>query len=104
MSLTTQEYANLADHAYKDIDQKDINEKKFDIGGIQYKVLAHYSDKDTDYQGTIYQQVDTGEIVVAHRGTYSLEDAIIDYGMITREVNLQSPSVLTKISAYNIFP
>lgn len=96
MALTTQEYANLADHAYENIDRKKyiIDKEKLNIKGIEYKVLEQYSDKNTDYQGTIYQRVDTGEIVVAHRGTYSLEDAIIDYGMVTREVNLQIPHAL----------
>lgn len=96
MGITDQEYANLADDAYKDIDIEKyvINQEDYFVKGITYKVLEHYSDKDTDYQGTIYQRVDTGEIIVAHRGTASLEDAVIDYGMVTREVNLQIPHAL----------
>lgn len=74
MTIGTQQYAYLADHSYgRDADGHAVNLKSMigketEIGGVAYKVLA-YADKPSGYQGAVYQRVDTGEIVVAHRGT-----------------------------------
>ena len=72
MSLSHQQYANLASDAYTDYapgvrrpGQKD----EVTINGVTYNILEHYSNPRNGYQGTIYQRVDTGEMVVAHRGT-----------------------------------
>src|SRR5690606_29187926 len=47
----------------------------------------------TGYQGTVYQQVDTGAIVVAHRGTEfdreALRDGLADAGMVVARHNVQ---------------
>ncbi len=73
MSLDSQQYANLSSHVYRtDIrpgvrppGQKDLVE----VNGVQYNILEHYDNPRSGYQGTIYQRMDTGETVVAHRGT-----------------------------------
>ncbi len=72
MSLSHQHYADLASDAYKDYVpgvRKPGEEEKVSINGVAYKILEHYSNPRNGYQGTIYQRVDTGEMVVAHRGT-----------------------------------
>ena len=72
MSQTTQQNADISQDAYRNYvagirpaGTKDT----VDIGGTQYDILEHQSNPRTGYQGTIYQRVDTGDIVVAHRGT-----------------------------------
>ncbi len=72
MSLNHQQYADLASDAYKDYEpgvRKPGEEEKVSINGVAYKILEHYSNPRNGYQGTIYQRADTGELVVAHRGT-----------------------------------
>ncbi len=72
MSLNHQQYADLASDAYKDYApgvRKQGEEEKALINGVTYKILEHYSNPRNGYQGTIYQRMDTGEMVVAHRGT-----------------------------------
>ncbi len=72
MSLSHQQYADLASDAYKDYAlgvRKPGEEEKVSINGTAYKILEHYSNPHNGYQGTIYQRVDTGDMVVAHRGT-----------------------------------
>lgn len=74
MTISSQQYAYLADHSYgrdekgNQVDLRALVGKTAVIGGEQYRVLD-YVDKPSGYQGAIYQRVDTGEIVVAHRGT-----------------------------------
>lgn len=74
MTMTSQQYALLADHSYgrdehgNAVDLSALVGKSTVIGGVEYEVLA-FSDKPSGYQGAIYQRTDSGEIVVAHRGT-----------------------------------
>src|SRR3546814_16828550 len=74
MMLSSQQYANLADHGYgrdqqgNTVELGGLVDKVIKIEGIEYKILAH-PDKPSGYQGTIYQRADTDQIVVAHRGT-----------------------------------
>lgn len=69
MSLTSQQYAGLASDAYNARPVTKANDEPIEIEGIEYQVLAYASDRMTGYQGTIYRHVDTGSLVVAHRGT-----------------------------------
>ena len=73
MSLTSQQYANLSSHVYETGIQSGVraseDEEVISINGLPYKILEHYDNPRTGYQGTIYQRADTGEITVAHRGT-----------------------------------
>ncbi|MGJ7902108.1 lipase family protein [Lysobacter sp. 1R34A] len=93
MSLNSQQYADLADDSYR-AREKD---KEYVIGGVEYKVLKHV-DKPSGYQGTIYQRVDTGEIVVAHRGTEfdreMLKDGLTDARMATNRTNAQAKDAI----------
>jgi hypothetical protein len=72
MSLSHQQYADLAGDAYKDYSvgvrqpgQKD----EIVLNGVTYNILEHYSNPRNGYQGTIYERADTGDMVVSHRGT-----------------------------------
>lgn len=72
MSLNHQQYADLASDAYTDYApgvRKPGQKDQVAINGVAYNILEHYSNPRNGYQGTIYQRVDTGELVVAHRGT-----------------------------------
>ncbi len=72
MSFTHQQYADLSGDSYKDYSpgtRRQNQPETVDVGGLKYNILEHYSNTKNGYQGTIYQRVDTGEIVVAHRGT-----------------------------------
>ncbi|WP_157559303.1 lipase [Hydrogenophaga crassostreae] len=69
------------------------------IGQHRYKILDHADNPRTGYQGTIYQRVDTGEIIVAHRGTEfdreALKDGLLaDGGMVFNRSNLQVPDAI----------
>ena len=97
MTLSTQEHANLAWHAYS---QPEWNSAKgkyetVTLDGITYEPLEYMSNPATGYQGTIYRRVDTNEIVVAHRGTEKPkddpEDARVDAAMVFQRTNAQVP-------------
>ncbi len=100
MRLSSQQYANLADHSYgrdlqgNTVDLAALVGKPTAIDGVQYKVLAH-ADEPSGYQGSVYQRVDTGEIVVAHRGTefgreFIKDGGLADGGMVFGRVNSQA--------------
>lgn len=99
MTLSSQQYANLADHTYDtEGTLKSSVGKDVDVGGVTYRVLA-YADTSSGYQGAIYQRKDTGDIVVAHRGTEfgrePLKDAIqADGGMVANLTNAQADDAL----------
>lgn len=105
MSQTAQQDADLSQDAYRNYPvgirppgTKDI----VDIDGIQYNILEHQSNPRTGYQGTIYQRVDTGDIVVAHRGTEVdqgggplIKDALwTDGRMVASRVNPQAQEAI----------
>lgn len=95
---TTQEYAYLAEHVYDTkilvgVRQPD-EQKKYTIGGKNYLVLEHASNLKNGYQGTIYQDVNSGEIIVAHRGTESPTDAKVDALMINSRTNIQAEDAI----------
>lgn len=96
MSSMYQEYANVAEDAYKNVDRDKYitNEENYLVNSVKYKVIDQVYDKESDYHGTIYQNIETHDIFVAHRGTASMEDSIIDYLMATRETNIQIPHAL----------
>ena len=89
-SITRQQQADLAKDAYEARTVTKERETPITIGGNKYKVLAVRNNPVTDYQGTVYQDVRTNEIVVAHRGTASVTDGIIDLAMVTSWANLQA--------------
>ncbi|MDO5611555.1 MAG: lipase, partial [Pseudomonadota bacterium] len=88
MSITSLQYARLAEDSYiaRPTGIRAPGEREnVDINGVQFQVLEHVENRRNGYAGTLYQQVDTGEIVVAHRGTNDpVRDGVItDAGMVT---------------------
>ena len=65
--LTKQQYADLAADAYENRVVTPPN-KTLVVGGNHYKVLAVHNNPKTDYQGAVYQDVRTNEIIVAIEG------------------------------------
>ncbi len=104
MSVTSQQYADLSFHVYKGISARSYasNDKDapyVDSDGVRFFVRAHVDNPKTGYQGTIYQRRDTGEIVVAHRGTEfdreAFKDgALADGGMVLARSNLQADDAI----------
>ena len=104
MSITSQEYANLTAHAYgKEFggekgQLRHLVNKNFMLEGVTYKLLE-YMDKDSGYQGAIYQRVDTGQIVVVHRGTefgreFVSDGVVADGGMVAARSNRQAADAI----------
>lgn len=94
MSMSSQDHADLAKDAYNARQKTGDMDKPVPIGRHEYRVLAHHDNPRTGYQGTIYQRVDTNEIIVAHRGTEfdreALKDGLLaDGGMVLNRSNLQ---------------
>ncbi len=88
-SITRQQQADLAKDAYETRMVTKPGES-ITIGGNDYKVLAVRNNPVTDYQGSVYQDLRTKEIVVAHRGTASVTDDVIDLAMVINSVNYQA--------------
>jgi len=79
MTIGTRELAALADDAYSDRSKrlgKDVL-----VDGVDY-IILDLADRPSGYQGTAYQRIDSGEVVIAHRGTESIKDGITDAGMV----------------------
>ena len=100
MSMSSQDYADLAMDSYARRAVTRRDEKPETIGGHKYRILEHHDNPRTGYQGTIYQRVDTHEIVVAHRGTEfdreALKDGLLaDGGMVLNRSNLQASDAIT---------
>ena len=87
MTISDTDYALLAQDSYKTRE----NNTKVELGGVDYRVMDHMNDPVTGYQGTAYQRVDTGEVVIAHRGTEQIiQDGVItDGGMVLTGINVQ---------------
>ena len=105
MSVTSQQYADLSFHVYRGTSARSYasNDKDapyVDSGGVRFFVRAHVDNPGTGYQGTIYQRRDTGELVVAHRGTEfdreAFKDgALADGGMVLARSNLQAEDAIS---------
>lgn len=106
MSLRSQDYAALADDAYKDhaVGRWDPDKAEVvPIGDHQYRILEHVNNKN-GYQGFIYQRVDTNEIVVSHRGTEQpLHDVVTDLGMVVARTNLQADDAIALTGRANAY-
>ena len=91
MTVSTQASAALAADAYV-FYPKDDWKKGVVADGVEYEIVDQVS-KPSGYQGTLYRNKDTGEFVVAHRGTefdrQLVKDGIVaDGGMVLRSVLL----------------
>jgi len=92
MSIDAAEYARLSDDSYNDRSKEFASRDPVTLKGsnVQYTVLAIANNPKTDYQGTAYRRVDTGEVIIAHRGTEpNSKDAKTDAGMVFNGRNSQ---------------
>jgi hypothetical protein len=95
MSLSNKDYAFLCKDSYEDRSStKDVM-----LGGTTYEVIDYYSNSITGYQGVAYQSADSGEVVIASRGTENRwSDIITDAGMVTVGLNVQVPDAKAFVS------
>ena len=104
MTLRHQQYADLSDDAYvnREIGVSPAGKHRMvEMHGINYEILEHYRNAANGYAGTIYQRVDTGDIVVAHRGTevknlpgVVMDLAYTDGSMVLGRVNPQAQDAI----------
>lgn len=100
MSMRSQDYAELADHAYdRERNMRELVGQEIALEGVKYSVLDFVDNPRTGYQGTIYQRVDSGDIIVAHRGTEfereKLKDLIVtDGAMVLGRTNPQADDAI----------
>lgn len=99
MSMTPQQYAGLASASYEDrrVGYRQPNEReRVNVDGVEYQVVEHVDEHRTGYQGTIFQRMDTHEIVVAHRGTEQIvkDGVIADGSMVFNRTNPQVPGAI----------
>ncbi|MDC7806178.1 lipase [Luteimonas sp BLCC-B24] len=95
MTVPSQHYAGLANDSYEDrrvgVRSPPYNEY-VTVEGVDYRVREYVDNARTGYQGTVYQRVDTGEIVVAHRGTEQIwkDGVVADGSMVANRTNPQA--------------
>ncbi len=95
MTVPSQQYAGLANDSYEDrrvgVRSPPYNEH-VTIEGVDYRIREHVNNERTGYQGTVYQRADTGEIVVAHRGTEQIwkDGVVADGSMVANRTNPQA--------------
>jgi hypothetical protein len=94
--MTTKNYAELAEDSYRDRPKGAF----LTLGDNKYKILEHVNDPKTGYAGTIYQDVSSRQIIVAHRGTEpnTPHDLFTDLKMVTHGVNNQLPKALELVT------
>ena len=89
MTITAEDYAWLCKDSYNN----PVGEDKIKLSGVTYKPVDHYNNPITGYQATAYQRIDTGEVIIANRGTEInfgvIQDGITDLGMVVAGVNAQ---------------
>ncbi len=98
MRVGSKQYAELSDHCYDAANRLAVLARAREvvvIGGVRYRVLEHVDNPSSGYQGTIYQEVEKGSVVVAHRGTEPgrefLQDVVkADAGMVATRGNVQA--------------
>jgi hypothetical protein len=90
VSLSSTDYALLAQDAYQD----PVLNKPKELGGVTYEAIDVENNPHTGFQATAYKRMDTGEIVIAYRGTEfdrePVHDGGVDAGMVLTGVNLQT--------------
>ena len=100
---TTQQYAYLSERVYEEPNINKVYQAKDNNfytapDGHKYRVLENMSNPRTGYQGTIYQDMNSGEIIVAHRGTehpkQDLRDALTDLSMVRSRTNAQEADAM----------
>lgn len=98
MKLDSSELAAIADDAYlnkKPGLREPASQEKVFLFGKEYVVWEHFDSAKTGYQGTVYQRSDTGQVVVAHRGTEAMaRDIATDAAMVVARLNQQAPEAI----------
>lgn len=98
MTVTTRDYANLANHVYEDraVGRPTGEDANVSINGTIYRVVEHVENPRTGYQGTIYEKLDGGDLIVSHRGTEEIwKDAVIaDGAMVLGRTNPQAEDAI----------
>lgn len=106
MSISTKEYAFLSSQVYGDMEKQalvpDTTIGGKDYGVSEYKIIEIIENKLTGYQGAIYKNESTGELVAAHRGTemthgvpeFVKDTLIADGAMVLKTVNTQIPDAM----------
>jgi hypothetical protein len=91
VTLSSTDYALLAQDAYQD---PVLNKPKI-LGGVTYEAIDAANDPVTGFQATAYRRSDTGEVVIAYRGTEfdrePVQDGGVDAGMVLAGINIQAP-------------
>ncbi|QDE38908.1 hypothetical protein FIV34_06690 [Luteibacter pinisoli] len=91
MTISSTDYALLAQDAYQD---PVLNKPKI-LGGVTYEAIDAANDPVTGFQATAYRRSDTGEVVIAYRGTEfdrePVQDGGVDAGMVLAGINIQAP-------------
>ncbi|MDM0038257.1 hypothetical protein QTH89_17645 [Variovorax sp. J22G21] len=94
MTITSTDYALLAEHSYR-TPESDPRKREVILDGAKYKIFDHTDNPATGFQATAYQRVDTGEVVIAYRGTEfgrePVHDGTVDAGMALAGINAQAP-------------
>ena len=108
---TTKQYAYLSDRVYKEPNVNESYAHRPDKpefiapDGHQYWIIARASNFNTGYQGTIYQDQSTGEIIVAHRGTEPSDrkDLQADRQMVASRTNMQIPDARALVEQAQLY-
>ncbi|UZW60078.1 XVIPCD domain-containing protein [Lysobacter enzymogenes] len=95
MTIRSLHYAELSEAAYTLPDMMQDGTRKVLINDATYKLLEVAENKSSGYQGAVFQKEDSGEIVVAHRGTEFKDEFIDDVlradgGMVATRANQQT--------------
>ena len=102
MSSISLDLAHLSDNAYLNPDERVQDPKDREVTlvlGHRYRVIEHVDNQITGYQGTVFQRVDTGQVIVAHRGTEAVgHDVATDLAMVAARTNLQAPEAIALTS------
>ena len=89
MTIKSTDYALLAQDSYLDHESN----HEVVLGDVKYKTFDIEDNPTTGFQATAYQRVDTGEVIIAYRGTEfdrePVHDGIVDAGMALAGVNAQ---------------
>lgn len=87
--MQSTDYALLSQDSY----HTPVLNKVFDLGGVSYKAVETADNPHTGFQATAYQRQDTGEVIIAYRGTEfgrePIHDGGVDAGMVLLGVNAQ---------------
>ncbi|WP_448100790.1 XVIPCD domain-containing protein [Luteibacter jiangsuensis] len=90
MTLSSTDYALLAQDSYQD---PVLNKPKL-LGDFAYEAIDVANNSRTGFQATAYRRMDTGEIVIAYRGTEfdrePIHDGGVDAGMVLTGLNAQT--------------